>query len=348
MNNKKAFLFTAVLFVVLTAGVYAQQQQQYDPETDFEVNINDNEIIITEYLGAKKEVRIPPVIQDLPVTIIGAMAFYEKGNITRVILPKGVTKIEYNAFFNCTNLTGVTIPDTVTIIEPYAFIWSGITTVTIPKSVVYIGGGAFGGCTRLTAINVAADNKEYSSMGGVLYDKNKTYLHTYPAGKTDSSNFVIPGTLLSIGDYAFTGCSRIVSIGIPASVKYIGVAAFLNCSRLSRLTVAADNTAYLTENNVLYNKDKTLLHTYPAGRAGSSFTIQACVKTIGDMAFAACENLKSITFEGTIRNGEFDIDAFRRLGDLRDKFYETDKTNGTPGTYTRESWGQVWTLTKEK
>jgi len=344
MNTKKTTLAIA-LIAALAAGAYAQQQ--YDPETDFEVKQEDNEITITAYLGNKKEVRIPPTIQDLPVTIIGEDAFYEKNDITRVVIPKGVTRINVNAFFNCKNLTNVIIPDTVTTIEPYAFIWSGITTVTIPKSVVYIGGGAFGGCTRLTAINVAADNKEYSSMGGVLYDKNKTYLHTYPAGKTDSPNFVIPGTLLSIGDYAFTGCSRIVSIGIPASVKYIGIGAFLLCSRLGKLTVAADNTAYLTEDNVLYNKDKTLLHTYPAGRAGSSFTIQACVKTIGDMAFAACDGLKSITFAGTIRNGEFDIDAFRRLGDLRDKFYETDKTNGTPGTYTRETWGQVWTLKKE-
>jgi len=339
MNTRKPTL-TLILIAVMAVSIYAQQ---YDPESDFEVEREDNEITITGYLGSKKEVRIPPTIQDLPVTIIGERAFYDKNDITRVVIPKGVTQIKINAFFNCKSLTNVNIPDTVTIIEQYAFIFSGITAVTVPKSVVYIGGGAFGGCTRLTAINVAADNVKYSSMGGVLYDKNKTFLHTYPAGKTDSSNFVIPGTLLVIGDYAFTACSRIVSIGIPASVKQIGVGAFLFCNRLNKLTVAADNTAYFTENNVLYNKDKTLLHTYPAGRTGSSFTIQAGVKSIGDMAFAACNGLRSITFEGTIPYMGFRHNAFRELGDLRDKFYETDKINGTPGTYTRESWGEVWT-----
>jgi len=343
MNTKKT-MFAIALIAVMAVGLFAQQQ--YDLETDFEVKKEDNGIMITGYLGAKKEVRIPPVIQELPVTIIGEEAFYNKAEITRVVLPNSVIKIGINAFTDCNNLAGINIPESVKYISSYAFLYSGITVITIPKNVTYIGGGAFGGCTRLSAINVSSENPNYSSMGGVLYNKSRTFLHTYPAGKTDSSNFIIPGTLLSIGDYAFVGCSRIVSIGIPASVKEIGIGAFLLCDRLSKLTVAADNTAYLTENNVLYNKDKTFLHTYPAGRTGASFSIPASVKSIGTMAFAACYNLKSITFESTIPYRKFEYDAFRELGDLRDKFYETDKTNGTLGTYTRE--GKVWTMKTEE
>jgi len=56
-------------------------------------------------------------------------------------------------------------------------------------------------------------------------------------------------------------------------------------------------------------------------------------------AFHDCTSLTSVTFQGTI---DFDIDSNNFgsvsvspfLGDLRDKFYATDTTNGTPGTYT--------------
>jgi len=346
MNTRKSTL-TVVLIAALAVSALAQQQ--YDSESDFETEREGNGITITGYLGSKKEVRIPPGIQDLPVTCIGERAFAGKTEITRITIPNGVIKIETNAFINCKNLAGVTIPDSVTYIEQYAFLYSGINVITIPKSVTYIGGGAFGGCSKLYSINVNAENKDYSSMSGVLYNKSRTFLHTYPAGKTDSSVFTIPGTLLAIGDYAFVGCSRIVSIGIPASVKEIGIGAFLFCDRLSKLTVASGNTAYLTENDVLYNKSRTFLHTYPAGRTGGSFSIPDSVKSIGTLAFAACTRLKSITFEGTIPYGNFEYDAFRGLGDLRDKFYETDKKNGTTGMYTRDD-DMVWTrqVIKEK
>jgi hypothetical protein len=49
-------------------------------------------------------------------------------------------------------------------------------------------------------------------------------------------------------------------------------------------------------------------------------------------------------FQGTITSGDFDEDAFP--GGLRNKFYETDAANGTPGTYTRQS-GESETWTKE-
>ena len=66
-----------------------------------------------------------------------------------------------------------------------------------------IGEGAFSGCSSLTEISVAEDNTVYTSENGVLFDKAKTALLTYPAGKP-KAEYVIPDSVTRIGTYAFS------------------------------------------------------------------------------------------------------------------------------------------------
>ena len=75
----------------------------------------------------------------------------------------------------------------------------------------------------------------------------------------------------------------------------------------------------------------------------NSVTIPSAV-IIGMLAFDTCDRLTSVTFLGTIPSGNFNSNA-GFAGDLRAKFYATDRTNGTSGTYTRPSGGTTWTLT---
>jgi hypothetical protein len=107
MNNNKTVLIL-ILIAVMTVTAYSQQ---YDSESDFEVKREGNGVAIVEYLGSKKEVRIPPRIQNLPVTGIEEAAFAECTGITRVIIPDSVTYIGDWAFAKCASLTGITIPD---------------------------------------------------------------------------------------------------------------------------------------------------------------------------------------------------------------------------------------------
>ena len=133
MKNRKRLLCTA-LIAVLAVTAYAQQ---YDSEKDFQIdwdaNVKDG-VVITQYLGTKKEVRIPPAIQNYPVTGIGNGAFSENTNITQVTIPNSVARIGYRAFDRCTSLTSVTIPNSVTTIGEVAF-WqcTSLTSVTIPN-----------------------------------------------------------------------------------------------------------------------------------------------------------------------------------------------------------------------
>ena len=124
------------------------------------------------------------------------------------------------------------IPNSVTNIGNYVFAWStNLTSITIPNSVMSIGDYAFYYCASLTSIEISDDNKNYSSVDGVLFNKDKSELVTYLSGKTDSE-YVIPNSVTSIGWKAFSDCESLTSVTIPNSVTSIGYYAFENCTNL--------------------------------------------------------------------------------------------------------------------
>jgi hypothetical protein len=131
-----------------------------------------------------------------------------------------------------------------------------------------------------------------------LYNKNKTTLMCYPSAKTGTS-FSIPNSVTSVGIYAFMYNYNLTSVTIPNSVTSIGEGAFYACYKLT------------------------------------SVTISNSVTSIGEFAFKNCSALTSVNFQGTIASTGFATDAF--WGDLRTKFYQTNASGGTPGTYTTTS-----------
>jgi len=249
-------IFTLILLLGITFTVFAQK---YDDEKDFTVEIidNGNAVQITKYVGNKNVVSIPSKIQNLPVIEIGDWAFSRFTNLTSVTIPNSVTEIGKSAFshcrslksitipknitsikeytfYGCTSLKSITIPKNVTSIERSAFSHCDITSVTIPNSVTSIGVDAFDHCISLIEINVVADNNAYTAEDGILYNKNKTVLVVYPAGKTGA--FIIPINVTNIGDNAFSGCANLTSVTIPDSVTNIGNYAFFGCTSLTSVT----------------------------------------------------------------------------------------------------------------
>ena len=252
------------------------------------------------------------------VTEIGYYAFSGCTSLTSITIPNSVTSIGGYAFEDCSSLTSITIPDCVTSIGGYAFSGcTSLTSITIPDSVTEISYYAFSGCTNLTAVDVADDNEYYTSVDGVLFNKDKTELICYPDGKTDMSynipnsvtwiggsafedctsltSITIPNSVTWIGSSAFEDCTSLTSITIPNSVTSIDYRAFYNCSSLTEIKVASENSNYVSVNGVLYNKDKTTIICYPAGKKGNNYKIPDGVTSISDYAFSGCTSLKSIT-----------------------------------------------------
>ena len=227
--------------------------------------------------------------------------FYRNSNIKSVIIENSVTSVGDSAFEYCTNLTSVKIPNSVTSIGDYAFDGcTSLTSVTIPNSVTSIVLGAFSDCTSLTSIEVSDNNKNYASVDGVLFNKDKSELITYPAGKADSE-YVIPNSVTNIGDFAFYGCTSLTIVTIPNSVISILLGTFDDCTSLTSIDVEKDNPTYLSQDGVLFNKDKSELITYPAGKTDSTYIIPDGV-TIIAYAFDSCKNLTRVTIPNSVTN----------------------------------------------
>jgi hypothetical protein len=170
------------------------------------------------------------------VTSIGDSAFAQN-QLTKISIPNSVTSIGNRAFSN-NKLTSITIPNNVDSIGGGAFSENPLTSVTIPAKVTDIEYAPFILCQELTTINVAPNNSNYSSVDGVLYDKNVATLIQWPTGKTDL--VTIPNSVSSIGNYAFSG-NQLTSVTIPDSVTSIGDGAF-NDNPLTTVTIGTNVT----------------------------------------------------------------------------------------------------------
>ncbi len=215
---------------------------------------------------------------------IGEYAFSNCGKLTSVTIPDSVTAIGEYAFFWCENLETVTIPDRVTTIGSDAFAYCrSLISVTIGKGVTTIAEDAFRGCTSLTTITVDDANKNYSSVKGVLFNKEKTELIYYPLGK-EATSYTIPDGVTSIGGIAFYGCTALTSVTITDSVTTIGVSAFRDCIKLTSVTIPDSVNTIGIE--AFYGC--TLLETV---------TIPGIETTIGDNAFSDCPKVTLLVKE---------------------------------------------------
>ena len=311
--TRQVILWASLALLALPAVVQAQ----------FILSTNNEQITIMGYTGSGGVVSIPDTINGLPVTSIGDSAFFDCSRLTSVTISSSVTNIGFMAFSGCASLTNATIPNSVTRINAKAF--GGCTSlisITIPSSVNRIGSNAFGGCTSLTGIVVNESNAVYSSVGGVLFDKNQTTLIQYPNGKAASSyaipngvtsigfwafsschsltNVTIPNSVTSISGYAFEGFTSLISITIPSSVNRIGSNAFGGCTSLTAITVDTGNPVYSSLEGVLLNKKQTMLIQYPGGKV-SDYTIPDSVTGIGFRAIF-CDMLTSVTIPNSVTN----------------------------------------------
>ena len=348
LQAKKRSFFAIALIVMAIIPVYAQQ---YNPESDFQIDwdkdIKDG-VVITGYIGTRREVSIPPKIQNNPVTGIKYDAFRRNKNITKVTIPNGVISIE-GAFTGCTSLTSITIPNSVTEIDRSAFSGcTSLTSITIPNSVTSFGGGTFYGCTSLTSVTIPdsvttgigkQSFKNCTNLTSVTIGNGVTSIEEEAFSYTKLTSITIPDNVKSIGtindrsvmggDGAFDGCTSLKNVIIGNGVESIGDNTFSKCESLTSVSIGNSVTTIGR-------------YAFSGCRSLTSIIIPASVTSIRKEAFMYCT---SVTFQGTIiadnlgtKDNYFGIIS-PFSGDLRDKYLASD---GGPGTYTRFAGGQTW------
>jgi hypothetical protein len=248
---------------------------------------------------------------------------------------------------------------------------TNLQTVNIGR-MISVADGTFSNCRNLTAIIAHADNAKYTASNtgtgntnGVLFTTTSSANDTLvacPPGKTGQFN--VPETTAFIGKYAFRN-ARVSSINLN-KVTSIGENAFGSCTNLTSFSVATTGVTYVAfsiQDGVLYDSLKAELIAYPAGK-NSPFPLTAwpeATEKVGDYAFFGAtletvaipakvqvlgkgafgeSRLTRVTFDGTIPktnanwpNSDPADPVFP--GDLYDKFYDQNQTNGAKGTYTR-------------
>lgn len=213
-----------------------------------------------------------------------------KTSLKAIILPRTINSIGHFAFYHCYNLNSAIIPNLVVNIGDFAFNFcSKLPTITIPASVTTIGKYSFSACSAISGFAVHPDNANYSSIDGVLYDKNQSTLIECPEGKL--GEFIIPSTVKTIANNAFFQCSKLSSITIPNSVSSIGSQAFYNCSALTAIYAYPPTPAELKSgSNVFYNVNKSTckFQTF----VGSAPAYQAAPEW---KEFANISDLKTVT-----------------------------------------------------
>ncbi len=164
-----------------------------------------------------------------------------------------------------------------------------LTSVTIPNSVTSIDHMAFKGCSDLIDIHVDSDNQYYSSIDGILFNKDVTILIKCPEKK---ELVVIPNSVTSIGYMAFYYCRGLTSLTIGNSVTSIGDEAFYGCNRLTSLTIG--NSASIGR-EAFCGCSRLASVTI-----GNSETIGNSMASIGREAFSGCESLTSVTIPNSV------------------------------------------------
>ena len=235
------------------------------------------------------------------VTSIGTYCFFDNPGVNNIKLPETIKVIAPYAFRGCNNLETINIPEGTQTIGTGAFsACDNLNEVNISSTVFAIGidnvtmewnegmleglkitstGEVFKKCISLKNINVNSNNKYYSSYDGVLYNKSKSTLVNYPAGK-ENEEFEIPDTVTELYADAFDSCVNLQSVEIPGTVEEIKN----QCFRGSNLSNIILNEGLKTIGEYAFYENDNIEEIY----------IPGSVESIGEGALCKMESLKSI------------------------------------------------------
>ena len=176
-------------------------------------------------------------------------------------------------------------------------------TITLPAGVSEFSVRGF---MALTDIFVDERNEMYQSIDGILYSKDGTNLIQCPAGRT--GRFEIREGTLSVDGSAFS--PQMTELYIPESfndVEMLPWAIRWTCEDLEKIQVSDKNPVLYVKDDILYNKDGTILLGCPNGKKGS-VNIPENVEVISEWAFSGCSKIEKVTMPDTVNsvgNGAF-------------------------------------------
>lgn len=224
------------------------------------------------------------------------------------------------AFSNCYNLRSIELSNKVETIGSYAFSdCNDLYSVYISKSVISIGLGVFAGLPNLINIDVDVENKNFSSIDGNLFSKNKKIFYRYCYGKNEEryelpssvevlfescfdirneisklNEVVLNNGLIEISAGAFRNTS--LEFVIPSTVERIAFGAFSEWQG-SEFKVDENNKNFKVLNKCLVSYDGTMLYSVPNGITDQQLIIPDSIKEIKSYSIGSCPSIKTIIID---------------------------------------------------
>ena len=239
----------------------------------------------------------------LPVALVGRDGD-GVGEIVATGVFRGAGDTLAPSAMNLISMWGVRIPDSVVAIGDWAFgNCSALESVNVPAAVSAIEKDSFAACTAMTAINVAAENPNYSSLDGVLFNKEQTALIRYPCGKpgfyeipdgvttlTDNAAFCwsvgltgvkLPESLRQISGFAFADCPNLTDVILPEGLESIDCYAFNCCTKLRNVNFP-ESLKWIG------------MGCFVGCESLTEIVLPDGMVSIGDFGFGGCSNLTKI------------------------------------------------------
>lgn len=252
---------------------------------------------------------------------VNGQIFNGCSNLKEVILEEGIEEISGRAFDSCSKVKEWKLPKSLKRIGPCAFRNISVEEFNIPENVESIA-AIFISSSNLSRINVDSNNKYFTSVDGILFDKDSTRLIKYPENR-DGNSYEVPNTVKTIDANAFISCKNLQTIVIADSVEKIGDSAFdgsklktinlgggiTNISNkpfygawnLTNINVITENDKYESENGILFNKGKTILIKYPPAIInGEVYEIPNTVVEIGPQSFYRSQ-IKNVIIPSSVK-----------------------------------------------
>lgn len=282
-------------------------------------------------------------------TVLGENMFYGCTGLQEVNI--AAAKVPYGAFAFCSGLTQVTFSnDNVKLIDDFAFTdCTKLQSVSLPNGEYKLGMSVFDNCDSLTTVNVpenahitnslitpfsnckalkeikvAAGNKYYSDIDGILCDKTATKILFVPvmaaynadnfADVTEigASAFAGNATVTSVdlskyqkvGEYAFAN-TNVTEAVIPAEWKQIPAGLFFGCGNLTTVTFETGSKLEVIGEEAFADCKKL-----------TTIALPETLQEIGDAAFMNCSLISSLTLTNVKRFGSY-VFAYTSIKDLQ-------------------------------
>lgn len=198
---------------------------------DYQYEVAGDAIVITKYTGECEVVRIPDMIDGLPVRVIGEEAFADNdGTLSSVFVPGSVREIRDGAFKFCLGLQELIFSEGLEVLGTDVVLVTPVSELKIPSTVRRIENPQDLGGLKLT---ISPDNPHYYSDGYGLYEKHADGDRLLAVDlREESTVYRIPEGTRVVGQGAFCGQEDITEVWCPDSLRIIEAEAFESCRKL--------------------------------------------------------------------------------------------------------------------